>query len=88
MYTVNMPGHQTWTVAILGFGEAGAAIAVGLAAAGALVRGYDPVAPAPPGVAEALSDADACTGADLVLSLTTAQKRSATRTRARARTWC
>ena len=72
MYTVNMPGCQTWTVAILGFGEAGAEIAAGLSAAGARVRGYDPVAPAPPGVVEAANDADACASADLVLSLTTA----------------
>ena len=36
------------------------------------MRGYDPVAPAPPGVEAAGSDADACRGADLVLSLTTA----------------
>jgi 3-hydroxyisobutyrate dehydrogenase-like beta-hydroxyacid dehydrogenase len=61
-----------WTVAVLGFGEAGGAIAQGLVASGAQVRGYDPVAPAPPGVAAAVSDADACLGADLVLSLTTA----------------
>jgi len=72
MYTVNIADRPTWTVAVLGFGEAGAEIAAGLSAAGAQVRGYDPVAPAPPGVAEADSDADACTGADLVLSLTTA----------------
>jgi 3-hydroxyisobutyrate dehydrogenase-like beta-hydroxyacid dehydrogenase len=61
-----------WTVAVLGFGEAGGAFAAGLVSAGARVRGYDPVAPAPPGVTVAASDADACQGADLVLSLTTA----------------
>jgi len=59
-------------IAVLGFGEAGSLIAAGLAQAGARVRGYDPVAPAPPGVRAAGSDADACRGADLVLSLTTA----------------
>jgi len=60
------------TVAVLGLGEAGGIIARDLVAAGARVRGYDPVAPAPPGVTAARSDADACRGADLVLSLTTA----------------
>jgi 3-hydroxyisobutyrate dehydrogenase-like beta-hydroxyacid dehydrogenase len=67
-------------VAVLGFGEAGAAIAADLVKAGAQVRGYDPVAPAPAGVKAAASDADACRGADLVLSLTTAaQAESALR---------
>ena len=60
------------TVAVLGLGEAGGAIARDLAAAGVLVRGYDPVAPVPAGVTAAASDADACQGASLVLSLTTA----------------
>jgi 3-hydroxyisobutyrate dehydrogenase-like beta-hydroxyacid dehydrogenase len=59
-------------IAVLGFGEAGSLIAAGLAQAGARVRGYDPAAPAPPGVQALGSDADACRGADLVLSLTTA----------------
>ena len=61
-----------WTIGVLGFGEAGSAIAEDLVTAGARVRGYDPVAAVPPGVAAAASDADACQGADLVLSLTTA----------------
>jgi 3-hydroxyisobutyrate dehydrogenase-like beta-hydroxyacid dehydrogenase len=60
------------TVAVLGLGEAGSAIAGDLAAAGARVRGYDPAVPPPAGVTAAASDADACQGADLVLSLTTA----------------
>jgi 3-hydroxyisobutyrate dehydrogenase-like beta-hydroxyacid dehydrogenase len=60
------------TVAVLGLGEAGGAIARDLAAAGARVRGFDPVVHAPPGVEPAAGDADACRGADLVLSLTTA----------------
>ena len=37
------------TVAVLGLGEAGAAIAGDLAAAGARVRGYDPAVPPRPG---------------------------------------
>jgi len=60
------------TVAVLGLGEAGGRIAADLVAAGARVRGFDPAVPAPPGVAAAASDADACRGAGLVLSLTTA----------------
>ena len=60
------------TVAVLGLGEAGGTIARDLAAAGVPVRGYDPAVPPPPGVAAAASDADACQGASLVLSLTTA----------------
>jgi 3-hydroxyisobutyrate dehydrogenase-like beta-hydroxyacid dehydrogenase len=60
-------------IAVLGLGEAGAAIGLDLAAAGAVVRGYDPVAPIPDGVVECASEADAVTGAGLVLSLTTAQ---------------
>ena len=62
------------TVAVLGLGEAGGTIARDLAAAGVQVRGYDPAVPAPPGVTAAASDADACLGADLVLSLTTANE--------------
>jgi 3-hydroxyisobutyrate dehydrogenase-like beta-hydroxyacid dehydrogenase len=66
-------GHPArWTIAVLGLGEAGGDIARGLAGAGARMQAYDPAVPAPPGVAPADSDADACRGADLVLSLTTA----------------
>ena len=60
------------TVAVLGLGEAGTEIALGLAGAGVAVRGFDPAVPAPAGVEAAASEADACRGADLVLSLTTA----------------
>ena len=59
-------------IAVLGLGEAGSLIAAGLADAGLRVRGYDPAVPPPAGVEAAASDADACRGADLVLSLTTA----------------
>ncbi|HEY1237861.1 MAG TPA: DUF1932 domain-containing protein [Solirubrobacterales bacterium] len=55
-------------IGILGLGEAGSAIAVDLVAAGASVRGWDPVAAAPEGV-EATSDAaEAAAGSDVVLS--------------------
>lgn len=60
-------------IAVLGFGEAGSLIARDLAAAGAVVRGYDPVVMAPPGVTDTGSDAEAATGADLVLSVNSAK---------------
>jgi 3-hydroxyisobutyrate dehydrogenase-like beta-hydroxyacid dehydrogenase len=59
-------------IAVLGLGEAGAAIAVDLARAGARVTGYDPVADAPEGVEAAGAAADAVAGADLVLSVNSA----------------
>ena len=60
-------------VAVLGLGEAGSEIAAGLCLAGAVVRGFDPRVRAGPGVAECSSDADACRGAAIVLSLTCAR---------------
>src|SRR5262245_11929017 len=60
------------TIAVLGLGEAGHLLATGLVRAGAVVRGYDPRVPAPPGVQVADSDAEACRGADLVLSVNSA----------------
>lgn len=65
------PGRQP-TVAVLGLGEAGDAISRDLVAAGALVRGYDPVVPAPEGVVATGSEAEAVVGADVVLSVNTA----------------
>jgi 3-hydroxyisobutyrate dehydrogenase-like beta-hydroxyacid dehydrogenase len=59
-------------IAILGFGEAGSLIARDLVTAGAVVRGFDPKVPPPDGVAGAGSDAEAVAGADLVLSLNSA----------------
>lgn len=59
-------------IAVLGFGEAGSLIARDLVAAGAIVRGFDPKVPAPPGVTGADSDAAAAAGADLVLSVNSA----------------
>jgi 3-hydroxyisobutyrate dehydrogenase-like beta-hydroxyacid dehydrogenase len=61
-------------VAVLGLGEAGTAISRDLLASGATVRGYDPVAAGPEGIVTAGGDADACAGADLVISLTTAHE--------------
>jgi 3-hydroxyisobutyrate dehydrogenase-like beta-hydroxyacid dehydrogenase len=60
-------------VALLGLGEAGGRLAADLAAAGAEVHGYDPAARSTPaGVTRAQEPESAVTGADLVLSLTTA----------------
>ena len=56
-------------VAVLGLGEAGGAIAADLLAAGARVRGYDPVRDAPPGVTDTSGEADAVRGSELVLSV-------------------
>lgn len=59
-------------VAVLGLGEAGGRLASDLAAAGARVRGYDPVAAAPEGVTAAGSPAEAVAACDVVLCVTTA----------------
>jgi 3-hydroxyisobutyrate dehydrogenase len=56
---------------IIGLGEAGAAYAEALAAAGHQVTGFDPVAAATPqGTSRAATAAEACEGADIVLVLT------------------
>jgi 3-hydroxyisobutyrate dehydrogenase-like beta-hydroxyacid dehydrogenase len=60
-------------IAVLGLGEAGSLIARDLAAAGAVVRGYDPAVPAPDGITDTGSEADAAAGADLVLSVNSAK---------------
>ncbi|MBB2944456.1 3-hydroxyisobutyrate dehydrogenase-like beta-hydroxyacid dehydrogenase [Actinoplanes lutulentus] len=60
-------------IAVLGLGEAGGLIAADLVAAGASVRAYDPkVATPTAGVAVRTSDAEACEGADVVLSVNSA----------------
>jgi 3-hydroxyisobutyrate dehydrogenase-like beta-hydroxyacid dehydrogenase len=64
-------------IAVLGFGEAGSLLARDLVAAGASVRGYDPAVPAPAGVTGAGSDAEAASGADLVLSVNSAKDAEA-----------
>ena len=65
---------EVTVVAVLGLGEAGSTIGRDLLAAGVTVRGYDPAVAAPEGVVATGSDAEACAGADLVLSLTTAHE--------------
>lgn len=59
-------------VAVLGLGEAGGRLAGDLVAAGAEVRGYDPVAPPPEGVVAAAGAAEAVLGCSVVLSVATA----------------
>jgi 3-hydroxyisobutyrate dehydrogenase-like beta-hydroxyacid dehydrogenase len=56
-------------VGMLGLGEAGGLIAADLRAAGAIVRGYDPLPETRPDVR---TPTEAAAGADVVLSLTTA----------------
>ena len=59
-------------IAVIGLGEAGAAIARDLQAAGADVRGFDPAAPAVAGIELAGSDREAARGAEAVLSVNAA----------------
>jgi 3-hydroxyisobutyrate dehydrogenase-like beta-hydroxyacid dehydrogenase len=59
-------------IAVLGFGEAGSAIARDAAAGGMLVRGFDPARPAPEGVEAAADAAAAVAGADVVVSVNAA----------------
>jgi 3-hydroxyisobutyrate dehydrogenase-like beta-hydroxyacid dehydrogenase len=59
-------------IAVLGLGEAGGAIAADLIAAGATVRAYDPAVDAPDGSVACAGEADAATGADIVLSVNSA----------------
>jgi 3-hydroxyisobutyrate dehydrogenase-like beta-hydroxyacid dehydrogenase len=60
------------TVAVLGLGEAGSAIAGDLVAAGATVRGFDPVARGPAGLQLAGDAAGAAAGSEVVLSVNAA----------------
>jgi 3-hydroxyisobutyrate dehydrogenase-like beta-hydroxyacid dehydrogenase len=71
-----MSGANPVVVGVLGLGEAGSAIAADLAAAGAVVRGFDPRVPARtvPGVTECAGDADAARGSAMVISLTCAHE--------------
>jgi 3-hydroxyisobutyrate dehydrogenase-like beta-hydroxyacid dehydrogenase len=59
-------------VAVLGLGEAGMAITKDLVAAGALVRSYDPAVESPPDTVACRDEPDAATGADVVLSVNSA----------------
>lgn len=67
-------------IAVLGLGEAGSLIARDLITAGAIVRGFDPAVSEVAGVTgaagyiSAASDAEACAGARLVLSVNSAKE--------------
>jgi 3-hydroxyisobutyrate dehydrogenase-like beta-hydroxyacid dehydrogenase len=67
------PAGRTLVIAVLGLGEAGSIIAADLLAAGVDVRGYDPAVTAAEGITEGGSEAEAARGADLVLSVNSAQ---------------
>ena len=60
-------------VAVLGLGEAGSVIVADLVAADVDVRGYDPAVAAAEGITDTGSEAEAAQGADLVLSVNSAQ---------------
>jgi 3-hydroxyisobutyrate dehydrogenase-like beta-hydroxyacid dehydrogenase len=64
---------RTLVIAVLGLGEAGSVIAADLVAAGVDVRGYDPAVAAADGITDTGSEAEAARGADLVLSVNSAQ---------------
>jgi 3-hydroxyisobutyrate dehydrogenase-like beta-hydroxyacid dehydrogenase len=70
-------GGDPLVVAVLGLGEAGSAIAAGLCAAGAVVRGFDPRVRPGPGITACAGDADACRGAAVVVSLVCAHEAEA-----------
>jgi len=59
-------------IGMIGLGEAGSAIAVDLVAAGASVRGWDPVAATPEGVEPASDAAAAAAGTEIVISANSA----------------
>jgi 3-hydroxyisobutyrate dehydrogenase-like beta-hydroxyacid dehydrogenase len=59
-------------IGMVGLGEAGSAIAADLIAAGAMVRGWDPVASVPDGIEVAAGAADAAAGTEVVLSANSA----------------
>jgi 3-hydroxyisobutyrate dehydrogenase-like beta-hydroxyacid dehydrogenase len=61
------------TVAVLGVGEAGSEIVADLLAAGARVRVHDPAVEAPEGTNGCADEAEAARGADVVLSVNSAE---------------
>jgi 3-hydroxyisobutyrate dehydrogenase-like beta-hydroxyacid dehydrogenase len=73
------PAEANPVIAVLGLGEAGSLIARDLITAGAVVRGFDPAVSEVAGVTgaagfiSAASDAQACAGAHLVLSVNSAK---------------
>jgi 3-hydroxyisobutyrate dehydrogenase-like beta-hydroxyacid dehydrogenase len=64
---------QSLVIAVLGLGEAGSVIARDLTKAGTLVRGYDPAVTAAEPILDTASEAEAARGAQLVLSVNSAE---------------
>jgi 3-hydroxyisobutyrate dehydrogenase-like beta-hydroxyacid dehydrogenase len=77
---ITVPAVVGPVIAVLGLGEAGSLIARDLITAGAVVRGFDPAVSEVAGVTgaagyvSAASDAEACAGAHLVLSVNSAKE--------------
>jgi 3-hydroxyisobutyrate dehydrogenase-like beta-hydroxyacid dehydrogenase len=69
-------------IALLGLGEAGALIGADLVRAGATVQAFDPKVPALAGMLGRGSDAEAASGARLILALTSAHEALETLTQA------
>jgi 3-hydroxyisobutyrate dehydrogenase-like beta-hydroxyacid dehydrogenase len=69
---MTFPLTRSATIAVLGLGEAGGAIAADLIRAGAIVRAYDPAVAAPAGSIACEDEADAASGAEVVLSVNSA----------------
>jgi 3-hydroxyisobutyrate dehydrogenase-like beta-hydroxyacid dehydrogenase len=67
------PAGRMLVIAVLGLGEAGSVIAHDLLTAGVDVRGYDPAVTAAEGITDTGSEAEAARGADLVLSVNSAE---------------
>jgi 3-hydroxyisobutyrate dehydrogenase-like beta-hydroxyacid dehydrogenase len=67
------PDGRTLVIAVLGLGEAGSVLARDLLVAGVDVRGYDPAVTAAEGITDTGSEAEAARGADLVLSVNSAE---------------
>ena len=64
---------MTLTIAVLGVGEAGSEIVDDLLAAGARVRVHDPAVEAPEGTTPCADEAEAARGAEVVLSVNSAE---------------
>jgi 3-hydroxyisobutyrate dehydrogenase-like beta-hydroxyacid dehydrogenase len=64
---------MTLTIAVLGVGEAGSEIVADLLAGGARVRVHDPAVEAPVGTTACADEAEAARGADVVLSVNSAE---------------
>ena len=65
-------------IGVLGLGEAGSAIAADLVAAGATVRGFDPLVSPPAGVHRAADDVDATSGTTITIALTSGHQAEET----------